>query len=123
MVERSKDWFMQAEHDLSHAKHDMKEGFYDWACFASQQAAEKAIKAVFYRLNAEVWGHSIYDLLRELDNHYKVPDELLEYALELDKAYMLSCYPNAHPSGSPKDRYTIKDANRLIRCAGDHQVL
>ncbi len=113
-MERSKDWIRHAEHDLAHAKSDMQIGFYDWACFFAQQAAEKAVKAVFYRMNAEAWGHSVADLLNELSNHYKVSEELINYTLEPDKAYIPSRYPNAHPSGSPRDRYTKGEVNRLI---------
>jgi HEPN domain-containing protein len=46
----------QAEGDLEHAKHDLQGGFYDWACFSAQQAAEKAVKAVLQGMGAEVWG-------------------------------------------------------------------
>ncbi len=53
-MERSRDWIRQAEHDL--IKGDMQAGFYDWACFSAQQAAGKAVKAAFYRMNAEAWG-------------------------------------------------------------------
>lgn len=28
--------------------------FYEWACFSSQQAAEKAVKAVFYARNVNI---------------------------------------------------------------------
>ncbi|KUK22346.1 MAG: HEPN domain protein, partial [Thermotoga petrophila] len=45
-LERSKDWLDAAKDDLEHAKHDLEHGFYNWACFSSQQAAEKAVKAV-----------------------------------------------------------------------------
>ena len=44
----------QAQGDLEHAKHDLQAGFYDWTCFSAQQAAEKAVKAVFQKLGAEV---------------------------------------------------------------------
>jgi HEPN domain-containing protein len=117
MVERSRDWMDQAEGDLEHAKSDLKLGFYDWACFSSQQSAEKAVKAVFQKLGAEAWGHSVYDLLLELKNRMDVSDELLEYSLELDKAYIPTRYPNAHPSSSPRRRYTRKEAERLIEYA------
>lgn len=50
MIERSRDWMKQAERDLENAKYEMKGSFYEWVCFLSQQAAEKAIKAVFQRL-------------------------------------------------------------------------
>lgn len=113
-MERSKDWMDEAEGDLEHAKSDMDGGFYNWACFSAQQGAEKAIKAVFQKTGAEAWGHSVADLLKELSKKYDVPGELLDKALELDKVYIPARYPNAHPSGSPRRRYTKEEARRLI---------
>ena len=113
-MERSEDWMDEAKGDLEHAKSDVKGGFYNWACFSSQQAAEKAVKAVFQRMGAEAWGHSVADLLQALAKQHRVPDELLDGALELDKAYIPTRYPNAHPSGSPRQRYTQQEARRLI---------
>jgi HEPN domain-containing protein len=69
-MERSRDWMDQAQGDLGHAQHDLAHGFYDWACFSAQQAAEKAVKAVFQKLGAEAWGHSVADLLKELAHRY-----------------------------------------------------
>jgi len=120
-MERSKDWMDQAEGDLEHAKSDLERGFYEWACFSSQQAAEKAVKAVFQKMGAEAWGHSVADLLKELSKELskerRVSEELVNRALELDKAYIPTRYPNAHPSGSPKERYTAEEARRLISYA------
>jgi len=101
MTERSKDWIDEAEGDLEHAKSDMGGGYYNWACFSAQQAAEKAAKAVFQKMGAEAWGHSATDLLNELSLKVEVPERLVNGALELDKAYIPARYPNAHPSGSP----------------------
>jgi HEPN domain-containing protein len=92
-------------------------GFYNWACFSAQQAAEKAIKAVFQGMGAEAWGHSVADLLKELAKRHPLSEELLDAALELDKAYIPTRYPNAHPSGSPRSRYTREEARRLIEYA------
>jgi HEPN domain-containing protein len=50
-MERSADWMEQARGDLEHAAHDLIGGFFDWACFSAQQAAEKAVKAVFQKLD------------------------------------------------------------------------
>jgi HEPN domain-containing protein len=113
-MERSRDWMNQAEGDLEHARSDMERGFYDWACFSAQQSAEKAVKAVFQKMGAEAWGHSVGDLLRELSKRHEVPEELVDSALELDKAYISTRYPNVHPSGFPRDRYTRGEARRLI---------
>jgi len=116
-MERSKDWIDQAEGDLEHAINDMRSGFYDWACFSAQQSAGKAVKAVFQKMGAEAWGHSVYDLLQALKEGVMVDEELLENALELDKAYIPTRYPNAHPSSSPRRRYTRREAERLVAYA------
>lgn len=113
-MERSKDWIDEAEGDLEHAKSDTERGFYNWACFSAQQAAEKAVKAVFQKLGAEAWGHSVADLLTELAEKHNITEELINAALELDKAYIPARYPNAHPSGSPRRKYTKEEANRLV---------
>jgi HEPN domain-containing protein len=117
-VERSADWLDQAQGDLEHAQSDLAGGYFDWACFSAQQAAEKAVKAVLQRKGDEAWGHSVADLLDALGSHGAVPDRLREMGLELDKAYISSRHPNAHPAGSPRRRYTRGEAERLIDYAG-----
>lgn len=116
-MERSRDWLEQALWDLEHAKSDLERGFYDWASFSAQQAAGKAVKAVFQKIGVEGWTHSVADLLQELCKKKNVPEELIDGALELDKACIPARYPNAHPSGAPKTRYTAAEARRLIEHA------
>lgn len=113
-MERSADWIDQAQGDLAHARNDLEDGFYDWACFSAQQAAEKAAKAVLQRLGGEAWGHSAADLLAEVGKAHPVSEDLIDAALELDKAYIPARYPDAHPSGSPRRRYTRAEAERLV---------
>ncbi|MDQ7850022.1 MAG: HEPN domain-containing protein [Armatimonadota bacterium] len=45
MAERSRDWVEQARRDLESARLQAEGGFFEWACFVSQQAAEKAVRA------------------------------------------------------------------------------
>ena len=66
MVNRSRDWFKQAERNLEQGVRSEEDGFYEWACFTAQQAAEKAIKALHLRFGQEAWGHVVAKLLREL---------------------------------------------------------
>lgn len=113
-MERSEDWLEEAKGDLRHGKSDLDGGFYNWACFSAQQSAEKALKAVFQKLGAEAWGPSVGDLLEELAKKYEVSEDLQDAALELDKAYIPTRYPDAHPTGSAKDRYTKSEARRLL---------
>ena len=70
-------------------------------------------------MGAEAWGHAVADLLIELGRRHAVPEALIEGGLELDKAYIPARYPNAHPSGSPRTRYTKGEATRLIGYADE----
>lgn len=45
-MNRSGDWLAQAERDLAQAESSRRQGHHEWACFAAQQAAEKAVKAL-----------------------------------------------------------------------------
>jgi HEPN domain-containing protein len=63
MVERSADWMAQAKRDLAQAEWSVEGKFYEWACFVAQQAAKKAVKAVYQARHAAAWGHSVGSLL------------------------------------------------------------
>jgi HEPN domain-containing protein len=117
MVERSEDWIKQAERDIKNAKYETKGGFYEWACFLSQQAAEKALEAVYQKLGGEAFGHSVSGLLSSLPQAYKASEKLKNKAMELDKAYIPTRYPNAIPEGAPYEIYTKQEAKRLITYA------
>ena len=120
MPKRFKDWIAQAEDDLEHAKKSLKMQDYNWSCFASQQAAEKALKSLYDFLGGEGWGHTVVKLLKELpQDKVSVKKRLLEKAVYLDKLYILTRYPNGFDSGVPKDYFTQKEAKEAIGHAED----
>lgn len=53
MVRRTRDWFVQAERDLDQARDSQAAARHEWACFASHQAAEKAVRALHLHLGQE----------------------------------------------------------------------
>lgn len=114
---RAHDWFRQAEADLRHARHAQEDGDFEWACFAAQQAAEKAVKAVYEAHHLEGWGHTISTLLGNLPDFLKAPEELLAKAKGLDKHYIPTRYPNGFESGAPTDFYTAEEATQAIAYA------
>ena len=114
MPNRGGDWFRQALRDLEQAEESRERGKHEWACFAAHQAAEKAVKALHLHFGQEAWGHVVARLLRELPPEVRPHAELVEKARVLDNFYVPTRYPNAHPSGSPKVRYTKTEAERLI---------
>ena len=116
MPERSKDWMNQAERDLRVAEDLMRDESFEWSCFVAQQATEKAVKAVFQKLNAVAWGHSVFDLMRTLSRRVAVDEKDLNCARSLDKYYILARYPNGFESGSPYEYFTRGDAEDAILC-------
>lgn len=117
MPERSADWFAQAERDLESARRQLEGGFHEWACFASQQAAEKAIKGVYQKLGGDAWGHSVVQLLQGLADRVRVDEALSDCATTLDRHYVPPRYPNSWAQGSPSEYYRREDAEHAIRCA------
>jgi len=112
--ERSRDWLRQAERDLETAKELIKVGSFEWSCFIAEQAAEKAVKAVFQKLNAFATGHSIFALLRILSKQLTVDEELLDCGRKLDKYYIPTRYPNSFESGSPYEYFTRREAEDVV---------
>lgn len=110
MPSRAEDWLRQALRDLEHARAAMERDTFEWAAFAAQQAAEKAVKAVFQSLGADARGHSVTELLVALPPQAKPGMGLIEAAKELG-------YPNSYPSGAPMDFYTRGEAERAINGA------
>ena len=117
MPNRSKDWFSQAERDLEQANASQAEGRHEWACFASQQSAEKAIKALHLSIGQEAWGHLIARLLQDLPMRF--PEELVEKGKVLDNFYIPTRYANSHPDGAPFEHYGPLQSREAIQYASE----
>ncbi len=118
MASRQRDWITQAEYDLAHARHALEDGDFEWACFASQQAAEKAIKAVYQSIGAQVIvGHGLRDMLTGLGRDMNVPRSLLEAGRVLDRHYIPARCPDAYASDAPHEHYSKREASQAVRLA------
>lgn len=117
MPNRARDWFNQAVRDLEQAEDSRRAGRHEWACFAAQQAAEKAVKALHLHLGQEAWGHVIVRLLQELPESVQVPMDLIEKARVLDNFYIPTRCPNAHAEGAPFEHYGPLQSEEAIRYA------
>ncbi|HVP18957.1 MAG TPA: HEPN domain-containing protein [Spirochaetia bacterium] len=116
MPNRSRDWLEQAQRDLEHARASQREDRHEWACFAAQQAAELAVKALHLWLGQEAWGHVVARLLTDLPQ--KPPADLIERAKVLDNFYIPTRYPNGHPEGAPFQHYGKYQSEEAIQNAG-----
>lgn len=117
MAERSADWMRQADADLRHARNALKDGDHEWSAFAAQQAAEKAIKALYQVLHLDAWGHTLSMLLASLPEPARPEASLVDVAKALDKHYIPTRYPNGFERGAPTDFYTRGEAELAIRQA------
>lgn len=118
--EEGRRWLAQAEHDLAFAELAARERYFNQACFHSQQAAEKALKAFLYGNGAEhVFGHSVGELAGEcarIDGQFTA---LRQRVSPLDQFYLTARYPNSLPGGIPADAFNRDDAARALGMARD----
>src|SRR2546428_4778132 len=111
-------WLAQAENDLAFAQLAAREGFFAQACFNSQQAAEKALKAFLYSRGAEqVFGHSVADLITECAKLDAEFSNLRSRAAPLDQFYVVTRYPNSLPGGIPAQAFARPEAERAFEMA------
>lgn len=131
-MNRYQDWLKQAEKDIEAAKVSMNNKHFEWACFQSQQSAEKALKSLLLFMNIDVWGHGLVHLIKkwkELKEEEEAESEkknssdnndfqeLLEQCQELDRHYIQPRYPNGFASGYPAEYYNNKNAKECINYA------
>ncbi len=110
-------WLLQAERDLDDARYNFLGKRFNLACFLSQQAAEKAVKAFIYAEGEEiVLGHSVAHLLKHALRYDPGLEEILG-AGGLDKYYIPTRYPNGLPGGLPFEAFDEEDASKAIGMA------
>lgn len=125
---RSASWLVQAHHDVDTAQVLFKDNRYAWACYACQQAAEKAIKAVRIELGASVTAdgmkiHSLSELAGDL--HQLAPGAatitaLAEALVLLGQQDQQSRYPGhrTNTDAAPAVTYKRKEAQEALKAAG-----
>jgi HEPN domain-containing protein len=111
-------WLASAREDLAYARHAAAGGHHAPACFHSQQAAEKAVKAVHYARGARVvLGHTVRALIQSLDPRTEALEALLDAARELDLFYVPTRYPNGLDQGTPGQAFSAAHSSSAIALA------
>lgn len=110
-------WMRQAESDLRKAENDLKTYDWDSAAFWSQQAAEKALKALLLNFGKSYRGHDLLELRDILRTETNLDVSLIEKELkELTIHYTISRYPNA-ANALPAELYDKEKAYELVEKA------
>ena len=111
-------WLSQARADLLAVQTLLDGDRFDTACFLSQQAAEKALKAYLYMLGEEmVLGHSVAKLCDQAAEYNERFGDLKKEIKNLDQFYIEARYPNGLPDSFPAEFYQRTDAQWAIEAA------
>lgn len=117
---RFKIWLQQADFDLKAANSSKDSGFYEWACFQSEQAVEKGLKAIL--VNAG-WRppkmHKLAVLIHYCnDANRKFRETKFEFR-DLEASTFVSRYPFLIPGEnlSPHEFITLENATKCIEQA------
>ena len=105
MPNRALDWLRQADRDFEQALDSRHADRHEWVCFAAQQAAEKAVKALHLHAGQRPRSCVISQLFARLPDTIDVPELLIEKGRVLDNFYVPSRYPNGHSAGAPFEHY------------------
>ncbi len=117
-LEEGLRWFDQAMADLKTAQDCLEDGNYYASAFFSQQAAEKALKALLYSKGYRALiTYSVTELLEEASKHHGSFKQMIEKGIELDRHYIGSRYPNFYPRGPAYKYYSHEIASRCINYA------
>ena len=112
-------WLRQAEKDLESARDSLAAKHHEWACFQSQQAAEKALKAFLYSKGLRaILTHSIRDLVLDCSKYERDFSNLISPGKVLDTYYIPTRYPNGLVGTEiPSEYYSQEDADQCISYA------
>ena len=117
MKEEVKRWMEKAKSDLKHAKSSLNNKDFDWAQIASQQAAEKALKAVcLYKEVGLIKVHDLTILARKVN----ASEKIVENCGLLNPFYTASRYPDVEQETDKRLEETaakdaIKAAGKVVR--------
>jgi len=116
MEKKSELWLNEAKWDLDNAKILFKNKRYSTSMFHSQQAAEKAVKALLFSCNINGWGHVIISLLKKYREIKNREISLIEKeVIYLYKQYIPTRYPDALPGIEPHKAFDKEEAKISIK--------
>lgn len=111
-------WLDFAKEDLAVAQLTFDEKHFSHACFLSQQAIEKALKAfLIAKLNQYPRIHNLTDLLTQCINLDANFTQFVTECATVDQYYIPTRYPSGIPGGPTATPPTDKHAQTAINAA------
>jgi HEPN domain-containing protein len=119
--EEAKRWWSQGLEDLKATELNLGSRLFYVCAFFSQQAAEKALKALYIEVKREPQPRT-HDLT-ELGTSLQVPADIMDILIELNPVFVVTRYPDA-ANGIPARMYNerlasshLDQARRVIEWA------
>ncbi|MBS3122668.1 HEPN domain-containing protein [Candidatus Woesearchaeota archaeon] len=113
MGKEVENWWKQAQRDLISANNSLNAKDFYLSAFMSQQAVEKALKAVLIKEKKELFKtHNISKIAKLLN----LPDNLLIKIATLEPVYQETRYPDVS-SKIPAEEFEEKDAIEFLSIA------
>ncbi|MDQ3992011.1 MAG: HEPN domain-containing protein [Actinomycetota bacterium] len=113
-------WRGEADRALESARVQAGVGLHNWACFAAEQAAQLAVKALLHGLGRGPWGHDLVRLGEMAESAgVAVPERLWSAMRRLGRHYIPSRYPDAHASGGAASHYGASDSDEAMADASE----
>ncbi|PSN93678.1 hypothetical protein B9Q06_11445 [Candidatus Marsarchaeota G2 archaeon ECH_B_2] len=112
-------WILAAEETVESGWKDLREKEYNWSCFKSEQASQFALKALLSLVGKPVLGHDLPTLYKRsvAETGQSLDSKLYDCTLLLARSYISLRYPDAVPSGTPKQYFSCADAENAYECA------
>ncbi|SRR6266567_4424955 len=108
-------WRDEADRALAGAELQRAGGLHNWACFAAEQAAQLAVKALLHGAGVAPWGHDLVRLGEAAkQSGINLPVAIEDALRRLSRHYIPARYPDAHPAGSPGTHYGEADAAEAL---------
>jgi len=104
----------EAEAELNAARDLFAHGHWSWCCFTSQQAAEKALKALSEHFRSPQAGPNLNLLVRALEPDVSISEGVRQSCAHLNRYYIPTRYPNAFDRGVPAEQFFEADARQAL---------
>ncbi|MBI1900425.1 MAG: HEPN domain-containing protein [Planctomycetia bacterium] len=114
-----REWLNRAGSNLAHAQNILPDVYLEDLCFDAQQAAEKAVKAVFIKRGVpHPYTHNLAELLKRLQQSgVRIPKYVWQ-AHELTPFAVVTRYPGlVGPVGKRRYRRSVRIARDVLQWA------
>lgn len=117
---KATEWLFFADSDIETAQMALTKELYHVACFHSQQAAEKLLKALIAVVDRSVpKTHSLLELFNLAVKHESDLNDFHDLLSVLDKYYTPTRYPDALPGSAPEGLPGKQHALHALEGVGD----